>query len=78
MLAACVDVSGISPGNSKGVCEFPDAELVAPAAPLADPLVVVDPADVADSEADEGDNTDEEEVTDEEDVDPTVLPLPLV
>jgi hypothetical protein len=42
VLAACVDVSGISPGNSKGVCELPEAEPVAPVVPLADPVVVVD------------------------------------
>jgi hypothetical protein len=71
VLAAWVDVSGISPGNSKGVCEFPEAEPVAPAVPLAAPAVFVEPADVPNCEADEGTNTDEENVVD------TALPLLL-
>ena len=64
VLAAWVEVSGISPGNSKGVCEFPEAEPVAPAVPPADPAVLVEPADVPNCEADEGTNTDAENVTD--------------
>ncbi len=39
VLAACVEVSGISPGNNKGACETPEPEPVAPPAPLADPAV---------------------------------------
>ena len=72
VLAAWVEVSGISPGNSKGVCEFPEAEPVAPAVPPADPAVLVEPADVPNCEADEGDSTDEENVAD------TALPPLLV
>ena len=64
VLAAWVDVSGISPGNSKGVCEFPEAEPVAPAVPPVDTAVFVEPAEVPNCEADEGDNTDEENVAD--------------
>lgn len=85
VLAAWVDVSGISPGNSKGVCEFPDAELVAPVAPLADPLVVADPADTPDCDAGEGDDIDDtDDADDKEDVgtlrepDAAVVPLLLV
>ena len=65
LLAAWVDVSGISPGNSKGACEAPEedpaenpepelvlAELVAP---FADPVVV--DGDVAPN----GDETDGKE-----------------
>jgi hypothetical protein len=87
VLAACVDVSGISPGNSKGDWDIPEAELVAPVAPLADPVVVGDP-DVPDAVlncvAGEGDDIDgEADVGIEGDVgtprgtDP-VLSLPVV
>jgi hypothetical protein len=70
VLAPWVEVSGISPGNSTGDCDAADAELVAPAAPLADPAVVADPADVPDCDADEGDDIeDKEDVDDKEEVD---------
>ena len=72
VLAAWVDVSGISPGNSKGVCEFPEAEPVAPAPPPVDTAVFVEPAEVPNCEADEGTSTDEENVAD------TALPPLLV
>jgi hypothetical protein len=55
VLAAWVDVSGISPGNNRGDCDVPEAELVAPVAPLADPVVVTDPDAVPDCDA--GDDT---------------------
>jgi hypothetical protein len=58
VLAACGDVSRISPGSSKGDCGFTEAELVAPAAPPADPIVVDDPAVVPDGDAGEGDDRD--------------------
>jgi len=59
-LAACVDVSGISPGNNKGDCEVPEAEPVAPPVPPADPAG--GDCDVApDCDAVEGDETDGEE-----------------
>lgn len=73
LLAAWVDVSGISPGNNKGACEAPEedpaenpepelvlAELVAPVAPFADPVVV--DGDVApNGDAVDGDETDGKE-----------------
>jgi hypothetical protein len=43
-----LDVSGISPGSNRGDCDVPEAELVAPVAPLADPVVVADPDAVPD------------------------------
>jgi hypothetical protein len=62
VLAAWVDVFGISPGNSKGACETPEPEpefeLVAPVAPLADPVVVGDSDGVPNCDAGEGDDTD--------------------
>ena len=64
MFAACAEVSGISPGNnkgdceSKGDCEPPEPELVAPVAPLADPVVVGDSDGVASCDAGEVDDTD--------------------
>jgi hypothetical protein len=82
VIAACVDVSGISPGNSKGAWDDADAEPVAPVAPPADPLVFVDPVDVPSCDADEVDDTDDAD--DREDVgalrgsDPVVVPLLFV
>jgi hypothetical protein len=53
-----VDVSGISPGKSKGAWDIPEAELVAPVAALADPVVVGDPDAVPSCDAGEADDTD--------------------
>jgi len=79
VLAACVDVSGISPGNSKGDCDIPEAELVAPVAPLADPVVVGDPDAVPDCDAGVGDDTDgREDAGTLRGSDPTAFPLLLV
>jgi hypothetical protein len=76
VLAACDDVSGISPGNSKGDCDTPEAELVAPAAPLADPVVVGDRDAVPSCDAGEGDDTDgKEEVGTPRGSAPTALSL---
>jgi hypothetical protein len=56
--AACVEVSGISPGNISGDWGFVDAGvLIAPVPPTADPFVVVDPDVVPDADPDEGDDT---------------------
>ena len=73
LLAAWVDVSGISPGNNKGACEAPAEDpaenpepepvptvLAAPVAPFADPVVV--DGDVApNGDAVDGDETDGKE-----------------
>ena len=79
MLAAWVDVSGISPGNNRGDCDVPEAELVAPVAPLADPVVVADPDAAPDCDASEGDDTDGREYAGTlRGSDPTALALLLV
>ena len=76
MLAACVDLSGISPGNSKGDGDIPEAEPIAPVAPPADPLAVGDPDAVPDCDAGEGDDIDgKEDVGTLRGSDPTVLVL---
>jgi hypothetical protein len=53
VLAACVDVSGISPGNNRGDCDVADVEPVAPVAPFVDPVFAADPVDVPDVAADD-------------------------
>jgi hypothetical protein len=84
VLAACVDLSDISPGNNKGDWELPEALLVAPVAPIADPLVVGDPDAVPNCDAGEGDDTDGDDTDRNEDVgtlrgsDPTPLALLFV
>ena len=79
MLAAWVDVSGISPGSNRGDCDVPEAELVAPVAPLADPVVVADPDAAPDCDASEGDDTDgREDAGTLRGSDPTALALLLV
>jgi hypothetical protein len=76
VLAACVDVSGISPGNSKGDWDIPEAEPIARVAPLADPLAVDDPDAVPDCDAGEGDDIDgKEDVGTPRGSDPTTLLL---
>jgi hypothetical protein len=77
--AACVEVSGISPGNSKGDWDIPEAELVAPVAPLADPVVVGDPDGVPNCDAGEDDETDgNEDVGTPRGPDPPALSLLVV
>ena len=79
MLAAWVDVSGSSPGNNRGDCDIPEAELVAAVAPCADPVVVADPDAVSDCDAGEGDDTDgNEDAGTLRGSDPTALALLLV
>jgi hypothetical protein len=91
VLADCVDVSGISPGNNRGDWDVPDAAdwEFAPVAPLADPVVVADPDDVPNCDnvpncdTGEGDGADDKEGVGTLNVgalgaDPPVLPLLLV
>jgi hypothetical protein len=79
VLAAWVDVSGSSPGNNRGDCDIPEAELVAAVAPCADPVVVADPDAVSDCDAGEGDDTDgNEDAGTLRGSDPTALALLLV
>jgi len=64
VFAACAEVSGISPGNSKGACDVAEPEPVSPpapvvpAAPSATPASVDDPDAAPDCDADDGDDAD--------------------
>ena len=79
VLAACVDVSGISPGKSKGDWDIPEAEPVAPVAALADPVVVGDPGAVPSCDAGDADDTDGgEDASTPSASDPTAVSLLLV
>jgi hypothetical protein len=73
VLAACVDVSGISPGNSRG-----EAELVAPVAPPADPVVVGDPGAMPCDAGENDDPAGREDVGTLRGSDPTALALLFV
>jgi hypothetical protein len=85
-LAAWVDVSGISPGNSKGAWEVvpepePAAapEPAAPALPFPDPVAVDDCCDVPDGDvACEPDDVDAVDDVEDVGVEPTALLLLLV
>ena len=79
VLAAWLDVSGISPGNSTGDWEIPVAEPVAPVGPRADPAAVGDPDAVPNCDAGEDDDMGgREEVGTLNGSDPTALSLLFV
>jgi hypothetical protein len=64
-LAACVEVSGISPRRSKGDWGLVvAAAFIAPGPPMANPVVVVDPLEAPEPDPDDGDDADPSEDVD--------------